>query len=50
MNELKKLTIEELTELKNKLEKQLERPYIRPWEAGIIKMHIDEITEEINRR
>lgn len=51
LNDLKNEKTIDLIEVKNGLEKQLEKSnFLQPWQITIIKMHINDITNELNKR
>ena len=48
--ELNQATTDELKEIKTGLENQLNKVNVRPWEKTIIKMHLEDINKELERR
>lgn len=51
LNDLKNEKTIDLIEVKNGLENQLKKSnFLQPWQITIIKMHINDITNELNKR
>lgn len=50
--EIREARICELKEVKQGLEKQLknEKGFLAPWELAIVKMHLDDINKELEKR